>query len=600
MNKPHPKDEAEARAAVALLEELAKEWPTVAGADQLAWLCWSNLNFLAGTQPHQAAYRFAVARGVLADGEHDPERHGPLDIAAGTLSELLRGALERIILSAKKAAPDEDEAERVQVADALTLAAEDAQGGAAFSQALRLLRAGAELQRMVGGEQMPDLFRVGTDGMLPLDSALLNELRKAKKRSDEHTEARAQTRARNWQSQIARHSEQLEAHSRGLGIFARWLVPKENCHEALAPWAVPEPEGSGGIGVMGHDGNPVPAPRAAVALAHGIWIGGVSHGLQKPAALARTVHATVAQIFSPVRREEERTGQRALPLGDPLVRRIASDAATIGADALRVLRSDRGVTLFGTLTAHRVLRWTIFEGHRKALGFDPDPRHIEISGGWATLAREHLHLQSKAAPNQVRDIISAMHSHEVLLSDKVPTRLLILTDRTHRGSGGSISITLGDVLLPNYVHKLQKIVGGTNDRLIPVLDLPPFVGRERDFGAQATFQLLLMQHLRERAVELVTHGGVALPDEALHKLARESGLPTATVKPLMDRWTHDGDDGPAVLKVTDGGLYTLGDSYARERAFLEDGGQREIDGATNGRRGAEKRRQARERSRRKG
>ena len=95
---------------------------------------------------------------------------------------------------------------------------------------------------------------------------------------------------------------------------------------------------------------------------------------------------------------------------------------------------------------------------------------------------------------------------------------------------------------------------------------------ERRHGAQATFSMLLVAHFSDHAQELVEHGGVRLSDEDLAELARGAGLPIRRVQPLFDRWVNEGTDGPAFLKVVDGGRHTLGDAHATQREFVEKGG----------------------------
>ena len=333
-------------------------------------------------------------------------------------------------------------------------------------------------------------------------------------------------------------------------------------------------------------------PRGILALADSLWRDEVLPRLKNPAALVRPAHTGLTALFSSARREEEATGQRALLLGEPLVR-----LATVGLDAMQALRSARGLKLFGTVPAHRALRYLVFEGHRLAIARDPDPRMLEYSS-WSTFVRDCLHDHSKAAVEKYRSILWAMHSTDLVLPKGQTTRLLSLTDRKNgRGPGDRFQIVLGTVLLPNYVHELQRVTGGPREKLIPWLPMPPFVGRERDHGAQANLQWHLLLALRDRADELVNYGGVALSAENLGKLARDSGLPLTLVPKVIERWTRDGDDGPAVLKETERGIYTLGDHYARERDFLEEGGRMSLDGARNGRLAAEKRKRARERTR---
>ncbi len=337
-----------------------------------------------------------------------------------------------------------------------------------------------------------------------------------------------------------------------------------------------------------------------LSLAAALWCDKVGPRLEearrKPPAWAMCVAEPVAHLFSKVRREEERNGQRTLRLPDEVLVRIAHSAATIGADTLDALMIDRGVKLFGSLASHRVLRWQIFTGHRQALEGNSDPRVIRVDGGWSTLAHDVLGMKGKRAADEVRDIVEAMHATELPLPPRGNyQRLLLREAHTPRGRGQQwIKLVLGTALLPDYVHELQEAVGHTLEgrravRLVPVLDVPPGIGRDNERGAQATLSMLLVAYMRDNAREHLEHGGVELDNATLTELARRAGLTRDMTGPLLDRWTHDGDDGPAFLKL-EGTRYTLGDTHAAARTFIEDGGRRELEGREAGKKGARRRR----------
>jgi hypothetical protein len=344
----------------------------------------------------------------------------------------------------------------------------------------------------------------------------------------------------------------------------------------------------------------VGAPRFVVALAKALWRDVVLPGLKRrnPPALAMIVHEPVAALFSRVRREEERNGQRALALhgltDDLLVRVSAVDA-----DTLNAVFVDRGLELFGTITAHRLLRWQITTGHRQAIEGHADPRVLSIKGGYSTLAHDpaFLGLSGKKAADEVRAIIEAEHACEIPLP---PTgdysRLLIRRFIPAQGQRKAhLELVLGTALLPNYVHELKEAMGQSRERsralrLVPILDLPPLAGQRRnEHGPQATFSMLLVAYLRDHAQELVAEGGVRIDTQAMTTLARRAGLSPSLVPTVIDRWIQDGDDAPAFLKLVDADRYTLADRFTLERHFIETGGQRELDGSSNGKSSAEKR-----------
>jgi hypothetical protein len=329
------------------------------------------------------------------------------------------------------------------------------------------------------------------------------------------------------------------------------------------------------------------------------------HERGKAPALVMAVAEPVAHLFSPARREEEKNGQRALRLsGDVLVRLNA--AAVIDAQSLNAIMANRGIKLYGSVASHRVLRWEIFTAHRQALEKNPDPRVLRFEGGWAPFAYDELKMKGGKAAEQVRDIIEAQHATEIPLPpDGEYSRLLIRETHTPRGRGQQwIKLILGTALLPDYVHELQQAMGAKRgasraSRLVPILDLPPFVGdRQNEYGAQATLSMLVVAHIRDYARDLVLHAGVVIDQDTFRRLGREAGLPPDSVCPIIDRWTQDGTDAPALLKRVAVDRYTLGDAYVIQREFIERGGRSEIDGQIGGLKAVARRDSRRERLRR--
>ncbi len=403
------------------------------------------------------------------------------------------------------------------------------------------------------------------------------------------------------ESSMLRPDAKLVAYLESIGPNGK-AIAEGIRDKARSLWA--EHKKTGGTKVwqrwLDPDSEDMMFPRWAKALLQVLWLDVVTPQLEraaiKPASLVMAIAEPVTHLFSRVHREEERNGQRVLPLPGDVIVRVAKDAAAIGADTLNAIMVDRGIKLLGSVAAHRVLRWQIFTAHRQALEENPDPRVIRVDGGWSVLANDVLKMEGKKAPDQVRDIIEAMHATELPLPPQgVYSRLLIRTVYPAVGRRqGRIELVLGTALLPDYVHSLKRLMGTSHDarralRLVPVLELPPFVGRNNEHGAQATFSMLLVAHLRDHARELVQEGGVRIDDPTLVRLADAAGLPRSSVAPVMDRWFHDGDDGPALLKRA-GDRITLGDAHQVALKFIEQGGQLELDGAEAGKKGVARRR----------
>lgn len=301
---------------------------------------------------------------------------------------------------------------------------------------------------------------------------------------------------------------------------------------------------------------------------------------KNPPALAMVVHESVVPAFSRGYREEEVDGQRLLTFEEKKIMRVS----TMASSAISVL-VDKGIKLFPTVTAHRLLRWQIQTGHSQAFEGNPDPRLIRVEGGYKYLTCDILGLHSSKA-KEIEAIIEAEHHTEIPVPGGTWGKLL---NRAYIPGAGrrksELIITLGPLLLPNYVFDLKLLTSNRRDiRLVPVLKLPPLIGRHNEHGPQAAFQMLIVAYMRDNARDLVNYGGVYIPPKVLNKLAQQSSLPVAVVPHVIDRWLNDGDDGPAVLKRISGedDRYTLGDAYELERKFMEAGAYREIGGSKGG------------------
>lgn len=326
-------------------------------------------------------------------------------------------------------------------------------------------------------------------------------------------------------------------------------------------------------------------PLWATALGFALWYDRVRPEIEaetkKPPGVVFVVHEQAIKLLGRVRLAEEKNGQRALHFSDDEI--VTVDASLID-EALRG-RVERGFKLFGTTTSHRVFRHLVISGHRQTLQFVGDPRVLNIDGGYAALAHDHLGLKGTKCEGEVRDIVEAMHVYEIPIG-KERERVLI---RKHtRGAGrkaARLEIILGFPLLPNYVQELQRVFEHRLEerlakRIVPILDCPPTVGRERDHGAQFTFQMAIVQKMRQEGENLIRLGGARLDEATLEQLATMAGLPLPLIGKVLDRWTQDGDDGPAQLQRVSGekNVYRLGASNEHVWNFMVSGAKKEADG----------------------
>ena len=346
----------------------------------------------------------------------------------------------------------------------------------------------------------------------------------------------------------------------------------------------------GEVATAGERGEP---PNALPTLARALWRARVrkrheQHTAKRP-ALAVVVHEPVVDLLSQARRAVEANGQRVIPLPGSVLVEVAHLDETV----VRKL-VDRGIEGFRGITAHKAVRWLVFTGHGQALDGAADPRVIRVDGGVQALAHEHLGLRSKSAVDELRAFIEAAHAVEVPVMPGATSRLLTRTYVPAKGQRRTfLELVLGTALLPDYVHTLKRMgAAGRELRLVPVLELPPLVGRSNEHGAQASLSMLVVAHVRDHARELVETGGVTIARADWERLAARAGLPVRMVPAVLDRWTQDGDDAGSFLRRVERDRYVLTD--AKAHAFLQEGGRGEIAGSEAGKASVRKRRQAQE------
>jgi hypothetical protein len=148
------------------------------------------------------------------------------------------------------------------------------------------------------------------------------------------------------------------------------------------------------------------------------------------------------------------------------------------------------------------------------------------------------------------------------------------------GRDSWLQIKLSSVLEPHYgMDKLDS------PWRVPIVKLPPMVGRFNDHAAQAAFAERLVIEMVELRLELYRNGGAKFTKPLLHSLSDEVGLRTDPYK-LLSRWEQNDDDGDAFLERK-GDLLILADnpSYRSARAFLLEAGRRSIESKEAAKRG---------------
>jgi hypothetical protein len=282
------------------------------------------------------------------------------------------------------------------------------------------------------------------------------------------------------------------------------------------------------------------------------------------------------------------------PSAAPQVARAWVHTATLDGEALERIR--RGTGLLASPIAPRMVAMVAHRIQRRI-----DPREpLEWRGGdgrnaWAAMAAE-LGVEDPKEVREVRVVFETLgHLHY-----RSPTGRevggLWTTDYRPGGGRGKVGRL---IVTPN-----AGICSGVDDTdeaadrfLVPLPELPgwcaPMVGRPNERGAYARLWLWTLTRLRTHAEDLTRGTGVLIDGATWAAAGVEVGLsipePLLVVSRLVDRWTRDGDDGPAVLEERAPNRYHLAEHLAADRAFLEEAGRLTIQGRKGGKAAAARR-----------
>jgi hypothetical protein len=338
-----------------------------------------------------------------------------------------------------------------------------------------------------------------------------------------------------------------------------------------------------------------PAP-ALKFLACALWADEVKPLLDRlasnPAALGYNVHEDVVRIHSRAHKLSELNGQQALVFdgAEPII-------VIVPAISERVVKliAD-GASKLGSVLAHRVLHYEVVTGYDRVMRGEADARRLAVEGGWSGFA-ELLGINDKRRVDDLKAIVYAQSAIKLGLANGRLADMIALDDQPAVGRRrGKVEIVLGTMLLPHYIYELHGQLSGRElydaKRLVPIADLPPFVGRPNDHGPQATAAMLVLREMRLRARELHNNGAVQISLERFAELFRQAHLPASLIGRVLDRWTQNGTDGPAFLSRVEGDAYTLSDAHARVRSFLLSAGEVEQRSSEAGARSARARKLA--------
>ena len=327
-------------------------------------------------------------------------------------------------------------------------------------------------------------------------------------------------------------------------------------------------------------------------IANIIWIDRVKRRIEnlqkKPPALAYVVHE---HAHKPMRKGtiyDKETGKLVDYRGQELaVIEDFKNIPSIDIETIQNILSPANIKVLSTINAHRLLRWEVQTVTKQFIENNSDARALKVVGGYQELAERIGCGNSSRVADQLRDIIVWQAAPRFYGSDGRCGNMLSF-DYTPSGKNRKavLNLIMGNMMLPHYVFELLGMSKSSREerRLIPIVDMPPLIGRPNDQGAQASFQMEVLVEMRKSAIELVNNGGVIITKERLRELAEKAGLSSKLYLRVIDRWIQDGTDAPAFLKLIENDCYALGDNFKKAQDFMIQAGKKEIRGAQAGRR----------------
>lgn len=336
------------------------------------------------------------------------------------------------------------------------------------------------------------------------------------------------------------------------------------------------------------------AAPAITLIAHAIWnfriVPEIEREKKNRPALVVPVMMNVVEFHSRGRVFDKDNGQLSFD-GREVAKIMDTAIATID---MKVLQ--RGLGLLGSKLSHDVLRYEVFESHRRAQEGIRYANILEVEGGWTAFA-ELLGYDAGKYAADIKTIIYAQAHFRFTFPDGSCGNMLSYTEKkaTGRKEKATVCLTIGSPLLPGFIHDLAQKIGTRSLparqalRLVPMPRyLPPFHGRPNEHGNQASFAMTLMTEFRERATELAEYGFVHLTHDDLTIMADKVSLPRSTMLPMLKHWTKDVGSVPAFIKVIESDRYTLADAHEMERNFIIDAGKRELRNKIRGAASAKK------------
>jgi hypothetical protein len=322
-------------------------------------------------------------------------------------------------------------------------------------------------------------------------------------------------------------------------------------------------------------------------VAEAVWLCRVKQRVEtlqkKPPALTYIVNE---QVHRPMR-----SGTKFNPEAGKIVDQRGNELAVIdmnesskilpsmNIDAIQKILRPENIKVLSTVNAHRLLRWEIQTVTKQFVEGMTDARALKVIGGYQELGNLIGVSGSRKAAEQLRDIIVWQAVPRFYQPNGRYGNMLSF-DYTPSGHGrpAVLQLVLGNMMLPHYVYELLKMPQACmgDRRLIPIVDMPPLIGRPNDQGAQPSYQMEILVEMRKGAKEFATNGCVRIPKNRLSELAEKAGLNKRLFLKVVDRWLRDGADAPAFLKMVEDDHYALGNHFKPAQDFIIEAGKKEI------------------------
>jgi hypothetical protein len=301
---------------------------------------------------------------------------------------------------------------------------------------------------------------------------------------------------------------------------------------------------------------------------------------EKPAALAYPIFQQLSEslkrdlTLSPDGRSLESHDGRSVMTFDPT-------ACIQIPTAVSILRAN--IPLLNSIITQRMVRWFLMEVHKQHALSIKEPHKLIIDGGYTGLGELTGAGTTNKALEKIKHIISLLTCCKYKYEDYqqiVEGNLLSYQHWQAKGHKASrLIISMEAFACPGFVEELP--IGGIKNQrqrqLIPIVEMPIFVGRPNEHGSQACFQMELIIEMRLRAKEIYERGGILLNEDSLINLAEKARMPTNLIKRVLNCWIAED-----YLKKIDDFVYNLGPRYPEAQLMLAHAGKKELEGSIAG------------------